>query len=69
MAGVVATVTIALFLSGVVVGVFAVVALAVRREDRANTIVGDAPSPDAGECSPAHRTGPQRPGHRIPAPD
>ena len=40
MAGVV----IALFLSGVVVGIFAVIAVAVRREDRAYTLLGDAPS-------------------------
>jgi hypothetical protein len=40
MAGVV----IALFLAGVVTGIFAVVAVAVRREDRAYTLGGDAPS-------------------------
>jgi hypothetical protein len=39
MAGVV----IALFLAGVVTGIFAVVALAVHREDRAYTLLGDAP--------------------------
>ena len=44
MAGVVVVVTIALFLGGVVVGVMAVVALAVHREDRAYTLLGDAPS-------------------------
>jgi hypothetical protein len=44
MAGVVVAVTIALFLSGVVVGVIAVVAVAVRREDRAYTLVDDAPN-------------------------
>src|ERR1017187_6323921 len=44
MAGVVIAVTIALFLGGVVVGIIAVVALAVRREDRAYTLVGDAPN-------------------------
>jgi hypothetical protein len=44
MAGVVVAVTIALFLGGVVVGVMAVVALAVHREDRAYTLLGDAPS-------------------------
>jgi hypothetical protein len=44
MAGVVVAVTIALFLGGVVVGVIAVVAVAVRREDRAYTLVGDAPN-------------------------
>ena len=43
MAGVVVAVTIALFLGGVVVGVMAVVALAVHREDRAYTLLGDAP--------------------------
>ena len=40
MAGVI----IALFLAGVVVGIIAVVAVAVRREDRAYTLVGDAPN-------------------------
>jgi hypothetical protein len=44
MAGVVVAVTIALFLGGVVVGVMAVVALAVHREDRAYTLLGNAPS-------------------------
>ena len=44
MAGVVVAVTIAMFFGGVVVGVIAVVAIAVRREDRACTLVGDAPS-------------------------
>jgi len=44
MAGVVVAVTIALFLGGVVVGVIAVVAVAVHREDRAYTLLGDAPS-------------------------
>ena len=39
MAGVV----IALFLAGIVAGVFAVIAVAVRREDRAYTLLGDAP--------------------------
>jgi hypothetical protein len=40
MAGVVIAVTIALFLGGVVTGVIVVVALAVRREDRACTLPG-----------------------------
>ena len=44
MAGVVVAVTIALFLAGVVVGVIAVVAVAVRREDRACSLVTDAPN-------------------------
>jgi hypothetical protein len=43
MAGVVVTVTIALFLGGVVVGVIAIVALAVRREDRRYTLAREAP--------------------------
>lgn len=42
MAGIV-TVTVALFLGGVVVGVIAVVALAVRREDRRYSLVREAP--------------------------
>jgi hypothetical protein len=44
MAGVIIAAMIALFLGGVVVGVYAVVAVAVRREDRACTIAGDAPN-------------------------
>lgn len=44
MAGVVVAVTIALFLGGVVVGVMAVVALSIHREDRAYTLSGAAPS-------------------------
>jgi hypothetical protein len=40
MAGVV----IALFLAGVVVGIIAVVAISVHREDRAYTLLGAAPS-------------------------
>ncbi len=43
MAGVVVAVTIALFLGGVVVGVIAVVAFSVHREDRAYTLLGAAP--------------------------
>jgi hypothetical protein len=43
MAGVVATVTVALFLSGVVTGVIVVVALAIRREDRRYSLVREAP--------------------------
>ena len=43
MAGVVATVTVALFLSGVVTGAIVVVALAIRREDRRYSLVREAP--------------------------
>ena len=39
----VATVTVALFLSGVVTGVIVVVALAIRREDRRYSLVREAP--------------------------
>jgi Flp pilus assembly protein protease CpaA len=42
MAGV-ATVTVALFFSGVVTGVIVVVALAIRREDRRYSLVREAP--------------------------
>ena len=42
MAGV-ATVTVALFLTGVVTGVIVVVALAIRREDRRYSLVREAP--------------------------
>ena len=44
MAGVIVAVTIALFLAGVVVGVITVIAVAVRREDRACSLVEDAPN-------------------------
>lgn len=44
MAGVIVVASIALFLSGVVMGVLAVVAREVRREDRAYTLAGAAPS-------------------------
>ena len=43
MAGVVIAMTVAVFLGGVVLGVIAVVAIAVRREDRRYTLAGDAP--------------------------
>lgn len=42
MAGIVA-ITVALFLGGIVTGVIVVVALAVRREDRRYSLVGEAP--------------------------
>lgn len=42
MAGVIVAI-IALFLSGVVAGVIVVVALAVRREDRRFSLIGEAP--------------------------
>jgi hypothetical protein len=43
MAGMVITVAIAVFLGGVMVGVLAVVAIAVRREDRRYTLADEAP--------------------------
>jgi len=43
MSGVVVIVTVALFLGGVVIGVIAAVALAIRREDRRYTLVSEAP--------------------------
>jgi hypothetical protein len=43
MAGVVVVVAIAVFLGGIVVGIMAVVAVAVRREDRRYTLAGEAP--------------------------
>ena len=44
MAGVVvAAVVITFFLGGVVIGVMAVVAISVRREDRARSVAGEAP--------------------------
>jgi hypothetical protein len=43
MAGAVVTIAIAVFLGGVMVGVLAVVAIAVRREDRRYTLADEAP--------------------------
>jgi hypothetical protein len=43
MAGVVVAAAIAVFLGGIVVGIIAVVAVAVRREDRRYTLAGEAP--------------------------
>jgi hypothetical protein len=43
MAGVVVTIAISVFLGGVMVGVLAVMAIAIRREDRHHTLVGEAP--------------------------
>lgn len=50
MAGVVVAMIIALFLGGVVTGVIVVVALAVRREDRAYTLAVEAPDRMAGNA-------------------
>lgn len=44
MAGTVVATAVALFLGGAVAGVMAVVAWAVRREDRRYTLAGEAPS-------------------------
>jgi hypothetical protein len=43
MAGFVVTIAIAVFLGGIMVGVLAMVAVAVRREDHRYTLAGDAP--------------------------
>jgi hypothetical protein len=43
MAGAVLTIAIAVFLGGIMVGVLAVMAIAVRREDRRRTMPHDAP--------------------------
>ena len=43
MAGVVIAVAVALFLGGIVIGTFTVIAVAVRREDRRVTLAGEAP--------------------------
>ena len=43
MSGVVITMAVAVFLGGMVSGVIAVVAIAVRREDRRYTLASDAP--------------------------
>ena len=43
MAGAVVAIAVAVFLAGVAMGVIAVVAIAVRREDRRYTLAGDAP--------------------------
>jgi hypothetical protein len=44
MAGAVIAIAVALFLGGVVAGIIAVVAWAVRGEDRRYTLAGEAPS-------------------------
>ena len=46
-------IAIALFLGGITVGVVAVVAVSVRREDRAFSIAGDAPDRISRMWSPA----------------
>lgn len=43
MTGVIVIMAVPLFLAGVVIGVFAAVAVAVRREDRSYSLTGDAP--------------------------
>jgi hypothetical protein len=43
MAGVVAVTAVSIFLGGLMIGVIAVIAIAVRREDRRYTLAGDAP--------------------------
>jgi hypothetical protein len=43
MAGAVITAIVALFFGGVVIGILAVVALGVRREDRRYSLPGEAP--------------------------
>jgi hypothetical protein len=43
MAGGVVAIAIAVFLSGIVIGVIAVIAIAVRREDRRYTLAVEAP--------------------------
>jgi hypothetical protein len=43
MASVIVVVAVAVFIAGLVMGVTAVVAIAVRREDRWYTLAGDAP--------------------------
>ena len=64
MSGVVVAVTVALFLGGVVTGVIAVIALAIRREDRRYTLVREAPD-RISRSAQAHRRGPQRPGREF----
>jgi hypothetical protein len=43
MTGVIVIMAVALFLAGVAIGVFAAVAVAVRREDRSYPLTGNAP--------------------------
>jgi hypothetical protein len=43
MTGVIVIMAVPLFLAGVVIGVFAAVAVAVRREDRSYPLIGEAP--------------------------
>jgi hypothetical protein len=44
MTGVIVIMAVALFLAGMAIGVFAAVAVAVRREDRSYPPTGEAPS-------------------------
>jgi hypothetical protein len=44
MTGVIVIMAVALFLAGMAIGVFAAVAVAVRREDRSYPLTGEAPS-------------------------
>lgn len=43
MAGAVVILAIAVFLGGIMIGIVAVMAIAIRREDRRHTLVGEAP--------------------------
>jgi len=43
MAGAVVTIAIVVFIGGVMIGMLAVMAIAIRREDRGHTLVGEAP--------------------------
>ncbi len=43
MAGAVVTIAIVVFLGGIMIGVLAVMAVAIRREDRRHTLAGEAP--------------------------
>ena len=62
MAGVVVTIAISVFLGGVMVGVLAVMAIAIRREDRRHTLVGEAPDRLSRNTRLADRHDPRRHG-------
>ena len=61
MAGVVVTIAISVFLGGVMVGgVLAVMAIAIRREDRRHTLVGRGARPAVQQHQPADRHDPRQ---------
>ena len=62
MTGVIVIMAVALFLAGVAIGVFAAVAVAVRREDRSYPLTGEAPGRLDEVRALSQRPGPPGPG-------